>query len=184
MKLNVGGIKYTTSLSTLTAVPDTYFTSVFSEDWQLMLTPEGEVFVDRDGEGFRHALQYLRTARTQQPFIIPRNLDPSSLLAPAIEAEFYGLTAGVDSRQNSTGLQAAVQAAAQPIRYKYKYIRIDTHDGHSSTHEYAPHKIDRKGRIEDVAWVKAAQADTGSLVDLKRLNYEGWEVWQSCIAAK
>ena len=50
VKLNVGGVKYTTSLSTLTAVPETYFTSVFSEDWQLMLTPEGEVFVDRDGE--------------------------------------------------------------------------------------------------------------------------------------
>ena len=96
------------------------------------------------------------------------------MLALAIEAKFYGLTA----------LQAAVQAAAQPIRYKYKYVRIDTHDEHSSTHEYAPHKIDRKGQIEDVAWVKAAQFDTGSLVDLKRLNHEGWEVWQSCIAAK
>lgn len=50
VKLNVGGIKYTTSLATLTAVPEAYFSSLFSGDWQQVLTAEGEVFLDRDGE--------------------------------------------------------------------------------------------------------------------------------------
>ncbi len=50
VKLNVGGMKYTTSLATLTAVPGSYFTSLFSGDWELMLTGDGDVFVDRDGE--------------------------------------------------------------------------------------------------------------------------------------
>lgn len=50
VKLNIGGVKYTTSLTTLTIIPDTYFTSVFSGDWELTKTTEGEVFVDRDGE--------------------------------------------------------------------------------------------------------------------------------------
>lgn len=50
IKLNVGGIKYTSSLATLTAVPEAYFSSLFSGDWQQVLTAEGEVFLDRDGE--------------------------------------------------------------------------------------------------------------------------------------
>ena len=48
--LNVGGVKYTTSLSTLTAVPECFFTSLFSGDWQSAKTAEGDMFVDRDGE--------------------------------------------------------------------------------------------------------------------------------------
>lgn len=50
IKLNVGGTKYTTSLATLTAIPEAYFSSLFSGDWQQVLTAEGEVFLDRDGE--------------------------------------------------------------------------------------------------------------------------------------
>ena len=50
IKLNVGGVKFTTSLTALTAVPASYFVSLFSGDWQQVLTAEGEVFLDRDGE--------------------------------------------------------------------------------------------------------------------------------------
>lgn len=50
VKLNVGGVSYTTSLTTLTAVPDSFFASLFSGDWQSTRTADGDVFVDRDGE--------------------------------------------------------------------------------------------------------------------------------------
>lgn len=50
VKLNVGGVRYTTSLSTLIAVPDSFFASLFSGDWQSAKTADGDVFVDRDGE--------------------------------------------------------------------------------------------------------------------------------------
>ena len=50
VNLNVGGVKYTTSLTTLVAVPDAYFGCLFSGDWALTKTENGEVFVDRDGE--------------------------------------------------------------------------------------------------------------------------------------
>lgn len=50
VKLDIGGVRYTTSLSTLTAVPDSFFTSIFSGDWQQAQTADGAVFVDRDGE--------------------------------------------------------------------------------------------------------------------------------------
>ena len=54
VKLNVGGSKYTTSLTTLLAVPDSYFTALFSGDWQLALTAAGDLFLDRDGEVTLH----------------------------------------------------------------------------------------------------------------------------------
>lgn len=50
VKLNVGGVRYTTSLTTLTAVPDSFFASLFSGEWQSTKTADGDVFVDRDGE--------------------------------------------------------------------------------------------------------------------------------------
>lgn len=56
VKLNVGGVSYTTSLTTLTAVPDSFFASLFSGDWQSTKTADGDVFVDRDGEVRRGCL--------------------------------------------------------------------------------------------------------------------------------
>ena len=63
IKLNVGGIKFATSLTTLMAIPQSYFASLFSGDWQQVLTAEGEVFLDRDGEVIANfagcAVQYM-----------------------------------------------------------------------------------------------------------------------------
>ena len=50
IRLNVGGVEYTTSLSTLTAVPESYFSALFGGDWEQVKTPDGAVFLDRDGE--------------------------------------------------------------------------------------------------------------------------------------
>eukprot|EP00879_Flechtneria_rotunda_P018724 GHRR01019649.1.p1 GENE.GHRR01019649.1~~GHRR01019649.1.p1 ORF type:complete len:106 (-),score=5.93 GHRR01019649.1:136-453(-) len=50
IKLNVGGVRYSTSLATLTAAENSYFDALFSGRWQQHLTEEGEVFLDRDGE--------------------------------------------------------------------------------------------------------------------------------------
>ena len=57
IRLNVGGVEYTTSLATLTAVPDSYFSALFGGDWEQIKTPDGAVFLDRDGEVSKlHAL--------------------------------------------------------------------------------------------------------------------------------
>ena len=50
IRLNVGGVEYTSSLATLTAVPDSYFSALFGSDWEQIKTPDGAVFLDRDGE--------------------------------------------------------------------------------------------------------------------------------------
>jgi hypothetical protein len=75
VQLNVGGIMYTTSLSTLTRIPGSFFESMFSgrhgiarsdasnmehaEDRVPSSSPEA-YFIDRDGKHFRHILNYLR----------------------------------------------------------------------------------------------------------------------------
>lgn len=115
VKLNVGGIKYTTSLATLTAVPEAYFSSLFSGDWQQVLTAEGEVFLDRDGERFKIILLYLRAARDQQAFLVPTNLEEGELANLAAEAQYYGLAALHES------LQAAANAI-KPHTYTYKHV--------------------------------------------------------------
>ena len=50
VRLNIGGVEYTTSLATLTAVPESYFSALFGSDWEQVKTPDGAVFLDRDGE--------------------------------------------------------------------------------------------------------------------------------------
>lgn len=63
VKLNIGGVRYVTSLATLIAVSDTYFTALFSGDWQQVLTAEGEVYIDRDGEASAPFNYFISTAR-------------------------------------------------------------------------------------------------------------------------
>ena len=58
--LDVGGLKFTTSLPTLTSVPGTYLEAMFSGRHPLAPNGEGAYFIDRNGEHFRHILSYLR----------------------------------------------------------------------------------------------------------------------------
>jgi hypothetical protein len=60
IKLDVGGHKFTTSLPTLTSVPDTYLAALFSGRHPLAPNAEGAIFIDRNGDHFRHILSYLR----------------------------------------------------------------------------------------------------------------------------
>lgn len=63
VKLNVGGVKYETTLTTLTADGDeSMLGSMFSGRHELHTNDEGEVFIDRDGTHFGHILNMLRDA--------------------------------------------------------------------------------------------------------------------------
>ncbi|CAG8557587.1 3135_t:CDS:2 [Scutellospora calospora] len=67
--LNVGGIKYETFRSTLTAYPETLLGIMFADRNKEMLHPinGNEYFFDRDGHLFRHILQYYRTGMIHWP---------------------------------------------------------------------------------------------------------------------
>ena len=61
VKLNVGGVKYETTLTTLTADGDeSMLGSMFSGRHALVTNDEGEIFIDRDGTHFGLVLNVLR----------------------------------------------------------------------------------------------------------------------------
>ncbi|CAG8434807.1 4190_t:CDS:2 [Scutellospora calospora] len=67
--LNVGGIKYETYRSTLTAHPETLLGTMFQERNQSLLHPtnNNEYFFDRDGHLFRYIMQFYRTGEIFWP---------------------------------------------------------------------------------------------------------------------
>ncbi|ELR13903.1 K+ channel tetramerization subfamily protein [Acanthamoeba castellanii str. Neff] len=60
VKLDVGGVHFTTSLTTLMTEPDSMLAAMFSGRHELEKDDDGRVFIDRDGELFNYVLQYLR----------------------------------------------------------------------------------------------------------------------------
>ena len=103
--LNVGGEKYTTRVDTLTREKDTFFTALFSEQWELEMNPDDRsIFIDRDGRLFNHILTYLRTNT------VPNNIwkDETLLDGILIEAEYFrlhNLIVLLGTFQNGTLLQ-------------------------------------------------------------------------------
>ena len=58
--LNVGGTRYTATLSTLTKYSDSKLAAMFSGRHDLPQQEDGSYFIDRDGEVFKYILMYLR----------------------------------------------------------------------------------------------------------------------------
>ena len=54
VKLNVGGEIFETSLQTLRKYPDSFFSNMFSEHFQLIKGKDRAYFIDRDGHNFRY----------------------------------------------------------------------------------------------------------------------------------
>ncbi|KAG9304823.1 hypothetical protein G9A89_016853 [Geosiphon pyriformis] len=66
--LNVGGTKYETYRSTLTAYPHTFLGTMFQDRNRALCHPDGnEYFIDRDGQVFRYILQFYRTGKILWP---------------------------------------------------------------------------------------------------------------------
>jgi len=58
IRLNVGGVKFTTNKETLCAIENSYFTKLLSKE-----DTTQEVFIDRPGKHFNKILSYLRTKK-------------------------------------------------------------------------------------------------------------------------
>ncbi|CAF4653295.1 unnamed protein product [Rotaria socialis] len=96
--LDIGGEKYTTSVEVLTREKDTFFTALFSKQWQLERDPEDKsIFIDRDGKLFYYILAYLRTST------VPINVmnDETLLTSLIIEAEYFRLKSLLDILGNA-----------------------------------------------------------------------------------
>lgn len=86
VRLNVGGCRFDTTRGTLQSDCGSMLGRMFDKDqpFNLALDEEGCVFIDRDGDTFRHVLQFLRSGR------LPKSLD--ARLALAAEADFFQLS--------------------------------------------------------------------------------------------
>nr|ACO15314.1 BTB/POZ domain-containing protein KCTD3 [Caligus clemensi] len=58
--LNVGGSLFSTSRSTLTSIPDTFFSALLSDRIASARDKNGAIFIDRDPDLFKIILNYLR----------------------------------------------------------------------------------------------------------------------------
>lgn len=86
IKLDVGGERFTTSLTTLTRFPDTMIGAMFSGRHALPLDSEGYHFIDRDGTHFRYILNFLRS-----PDKVKIEITGPALSELKGECEYYGL---------------------------------------------------------------------------------------------
>ncbi|KAM1276486.1 hypothetical protein ACFX13_029695 [Malus domestica] len=88
--LNVGGKKFSTTVGTLTQrQPDSMLAAMFSGRHTLRQDKKGYVFIDRDGEHFRHILNWLRDGE------VPK-LEASQYAELVKEAKYYQLLGLVD----------------------------------------------------------------------------------------
>ncbi|RIB09990.1 BTB/POZ protein [Gigaspora rosea] len=67
--LNVGGVKYETYRSTLTAYPDTLLGTMFQDRNRILVhaNKDNEYFIDRNGHAFRYILEYYRNGEVLWP---------------------------------------------------------------------------------------------------------------------
>ena len=86
--LDIGGYKYSTSLQTLRAEPESMLGTMFSERHPITKQKDGSVFIDRDGTHFRIILNYLRGSITSSEQLPDNNLLLSELLT---EVNYYQL---------------------------------------------------------------------------------------------
>jgi len=61
IKLDIGGRRFTTSLTTLKSEPDSFLSAMLSGRYELAADQnDGSYFIDRDGNEFHHILNFLR----------------------------------------------------------------------------------------------------------------------------
>ena len=85
VKLNVGGIKFETTLSTLTRYPESMLGAMFSGRHDMPADDDGYVFIDCDGTHFRIILNFMRTGSLDGP------VSPTAASELKRELEYYQL---------------------------------------------------------------------------------------------
>jgi len=87
VKLDVGGSFFSTTMDTLTSVPDSMLGRMFSGRFPIHVNDDGRIFIDRDGTHFIHILNFLRDPALHSVKI----KEKTTLEELRIECEYYGL---------------------------------------------------------------------------------------------
>jgi len=90
IRLNVGGVLYSTTQATLVRFPNSMLGAMFSDGMPKKLDENGCYFIDRNGRLFEYVLDFLRSSQLALPSDF-RNLD-----ALSVEADFYQIEALIE----------------------------------------------------------------------------------------
>lgn len=107
VELNVGGVFYTTSLSTLTRNQNCLLGQMFTGKSKspVLRDSKGKFFIDRDGVLFRYILDYLRN----QKLVLPENFsEKERLRAESIFFELSDMLDALDARKVVVPLDPSV----------------------------------------------------------------------------
>jgi hypothetical protein len=91
IKLNVGGVKYETTLNTMTSDADSMLANMFSGRHPMKPNDEGYYFIDRDGDIFKYIIKYLRDRKLNMD-----NIDLSIVENIKDEAEYFQIVGLID----------------------------------------------------------------------------------------
>ena len=92
IKINVGGKKFTTTLATLTSIPESKLAKMFTGALPITKDDKDVYFIDRNGEYFAYILDYLR----EKVLLVPS--DSFLLKKVREEMEFFELKSEVAAR--------------------------------------------------------------------------------------
>jgi len=97
--LDIGGYHFSTSVNTLTSIPNSYFGRMFSGPYPShMINEDGRYFLDRDGRHFRHILNYMRDPESFALTLkVKQDLEDFRK-----EAQFYGVEENIFSQSTFT----------------------------------------------------------------------------------
>ncbi|XP_074651023.1 BTB/POZ domain-containing protein KCTD12-like [Tubulanus polymorphus] len=127
IELNVGGVFYTTTLSTLTREPDSLLGQMFTGLLKNMILKDtkGKYFIDRDGVLFRYVLDYLRN----QKLVLPENFHERERLK--CEAEYFRLNRMIQCVQAAYNVHAPYGHGTQQTNKNNALLQMK----HSSINE-------------------------------------------------
>ena len=113
IELNVGGVFYTTSLSTLVKEEESLLGQMFTgrSSNPVIRDSKGKYFIDRDGVLFRYILDFLRN----QKLVLPENFQEKRRLQQ--EAEYFNLSSL--SEQIASGALTSLKISKDATRAGY-----------------------------------------------------------------
>jgi hypothetical protein len=112
-RLNVGGVHFEVSRSLIAKHDSSMLARLVSDTWQA--DPEAIIFIDRDGETFRHCLAFLRYGRVSLPLTVARD-------AFLRDMDYYGIE--VDA--SLIGVAGPVVQGATCVLNGRKQINMET----------------------------------------------------------
>lgn len=126
--LDIGGKIFKTTVGTLTANHDSFFSQMFTNTWKE--AHQETVFVDRDHECFPLILSYLRSRR----LCVDEDTKDSYLKQALVESDFYGLMDLSDmiTVELEQRLQRRAIENQRPIREVQKSISLEQLESHLS----------------------------------------------------